>query len=338
MSSSATLPEPISRSKVVQKARINWKSEDYAGFGRTQQRLPHDYHTLPLFQQSALISLLDSYPRQWLQAFTMGTDPCRRQDWQPVDIPADASGQDIWSAVEGGRYWLNIIFITEVSADFADLITGMYQHLGEHCPHLAGPRADYSALLISSPGTQLYYHLDASPNMLWNLRGTERFWLYPAMDTRFAPQAFLEDIYAGEIDEEMPYHPDFDQSATCYTLQPGEVASWPHNAPHRVEYIDLSVSLATSYHTPLLERRRRVQLANRYILRELGIQHRSMQETGLRSAAKRLVFRAVNKMRPFKKAKDPLSTYITDLQLDPSAPGGMRKLANAIPASFSSMN
>lgn len=319
------------------KALIDWSPEDYASFGRAQQLLPHQYHTLPLSQKDYLVDLLDNYPRQWLQVFTMGTDPCQRQDWQSVDVPAHVTGEDIWQAVERGRFWLNIIHITDVSADFADMVSGMYEHLAEHCKHLAGPRADFSTLLLSSPGSQLYYHLDAAPNMLWNLRGTERFWLYPAMDTRFAPQDFLEKIYADEIEEEMPYDPAFDKAATCYTLQPGQVASWPHNAPHRVEYIDLSVSLATSYYTPVLERRRRVQLANRYILRNLGVKNRSMKETGLRSWMKRFTYRAINKVRPFERAEDPLKGYITNLQLDPQEPNGMRRLADSIPASFSSI-
>ncbi|MGB7247628.1 MAG: hypothetical protein WBC73_01720 [Phormidesmis sp.] len=319
-------------------ALIDWNREDYAGFGRTQQLLPHGYHTLPLSEKAYLVDLLDNYPRKWLQVFTMGTDPCRRQEWQSVDVPPHATGKDIWHAIERGRLWLNLIFITEFSSDFDEMIAGMYEHLSEHCPHLAGPRADFSTLLLSSPGSQLYYHLDAAPNMLWNLRGTERFWLYPAMDTHFAPQDFLEDIYAGEIDEEMPYEPAFDQAATCYTLQPGQVASWPHNAPHRVEYIDLSVSLATSYYTPLLERRRRVQLANRYLLRNLGVKNRSMKETGLRAWVKRSTYRAINKVRPFERAEDPLNGYITDMQLDPNSPNGLRQLAERVPASFSNID
>jgi len=326
----------LDHKSVKQTALIDWTPEDYAGFGRSQQLLPHAYHTLPLSQKDYLIDLLDSYPRKWLQVFTMGTDPCLRQEWQSVDVPSHATGKDIWQAVERGRFWLNLIFITEVSPDFGEMVTGMYEHLSEHCAHLAGPRADFSTLLISSPGSQLYYHLDAAPNMLWNLRGTERFWLYPDMDLRFTPQDFLESIYANEIEEEMPYDPAFDQAATCYTLQPGQVASWPHNAPHRVEYIDFSVSLATSYYTPRLEQRRRVQLANRYILRGLGIKNRSMKETGLGAWAKRSTYRALNKIRPFEKASDRLESYITDLQLDPDAPNGMRQLAERIPASFSS--
>ncbi|MEL7330411.1 MAG: hypothetical protein AAGJ69_11350, partial [Cyanobacteria bacterium J06559_1] len=228
----------MSYQHTLTKPLIDWKPEDYAGFGRKQQRLRHNYHQLPLCEKDFLIALLDEYPRQWLQAFTMGTDPCQGDDWSSVDVPAHLSGQDIWTAVEKGRFWLNLIHVIDVSPAYAEIVNGMYEHLSEHCTHLENPRADFSALLISSPGSQLYYHLDASPNMLWNLRGTERFWIYPAMDTHFAPKEYLEEIYANEIEEEMPYESSFDDAATCYNLEPGEVASWPHNAPHRVEYIE----------------------------------------------------------------------------------------------------
>ncbi|NJM98742.1 MAG: hypothetical protein HC800_17725 [Phormidesmis sp. RL_2_1] len=186
------------------KAYIDWTDEDYNGFGRSVQRLTHSYHTLPIFQQPALITLLDSYPRQHLQAFTMGHDPCRREEWKTVDIPTYATGQDIWQAVEKGRYWLNITGISRFSADFANLLTTMYEHLGERCHHLPAMRSDFGNLLISSPGSQLYYHLDAAPNMLWNLRGTERFWIYPAMDLRFAPKPILKRLWQAKLMKNCP--------------------------------------------------------------------------------------------------------------------------------------
>jgi quercetin dioxygenase-like cupin family protein len=35
-----------------------------------------------------------------------------------------------------------------------------------------------------------------------------------------------------------------------YQLEPGDVVSWPHNAPHRIENLDsLNVSLSTGFVT-----------------------------------------------------------------------------------------
>jgi len=312
---------------------IAWDDSDYASFGRRPQVNQHQFHTLDLFSKESLISLLDDYPRQWLQAFTMGADPTKSEDWRCVDIHPESSGEQLWQAVERGRLWLNLTHIGH-DPEIGELIEQMYLHLGKHCPHLQSPSANYSTLLISSPGAQVYYHLDAEPNMLWHLSGQKRFWVYPAMDTRFVKQEMLEDIFAGEIDENLPFDPSFDDDAVSFLLQPGEVASWPHNAPHRIQNVDLNVSLATSYYTPTVYRRQYVQLANRFLLRGLGMRDRSMDEEGFVPALKRMSYRAINKLRPFPR-RDRSASYITDLQIDAATDDGLRRLETSKHASFS---
>jgi len=248
---------------------LTWTEDEFANFGVTGQVTSHRYHELPLFDRDTLIDLLDAYPRRHLQAFTMGENPCLNDEWRCVDIDPTTTGDELWRAVMNGRLWLNVTHIGEHSRPFADVIASMYRDLGHHCPHLENPVPNYSTLLISSPGAQVYYHLDAEPNMLWHMRGRKRLWIYPAMDTQFVPQEFLEDIFAGEIDENFPFDPAFDAQADEYLLQPGDVASWPHNGPHRIVNVDLNVSLATSYYTPSIYKRQYVQLANRFLLRPL---------------------------------------------------------------------
>jgi len=316
---------------------FNWTSEEYDSFGLIAQVNKHEYHNSQLFDDDALIHLLDNYPRKWLQAFTMGDDPADSNDWKCVDIDESSSGQELWQAVKNGRLWYNITHIEKYSDEFASMINGMYEQLGEHCPHLQNPTADYSTLLISSPKAQVYYHLDAEPNMLWHLRGQKKIWVYPAMDTRFVPQNYIEDIYAGEIDENLPFDPAFDKEATEYLLSPGDVASWPHNGPHRIVNLDMNVSLATSYYTPMVYKRQYVQLANRFVLRGLGIKQRGMQEDGLLPSFKRFSYRAINKVKPFKRVNRSAS-YLTDLQVDPEGVLGLRKLPEERVASFSSLN
>ncbi len=315
--------------------QISWASEDYAAFGKKTQLFDHAYHQLPLFETSALIALLDSYPRSCLQAFTMGTDKTQRSDWKSVDISPNSSGTDLWQAVEKGRLWLNIISLEKHHPDYADLVKGMYAHLEERCPQLGDLVASYTTMLISSPGAQVYYHLDESPNMLWHISGQKRLWVYPAMDLRFVPQNFLEEIYTGEIAEFLPYSPEFDEAAQSFLLTPGKVVSWPHNAPHRIENLTMNVSLTTSFRAPMQRRRELVQKANRYILRNLGVQNRSMAEVGFIPALKQLSYRAINKLKPFEPTKHPHDDYVTDLQIDSSSPNGLRKLDQAVVASFS---
>lgn len=322
--------DPMTSSSML--PTLQWTDEQYASFGLEPQITRHGYHQLSMFESTALIELLDTYPRRHLQAYTMGNDPARNDEWRQVDIAEHTSGPDLWRAVQGGRIWLNLVHIEDNREDFRVLIETMYKEIDAHCPHLQNPKATHSALLISSPGAQVYYHLDAEPNMLWHISGEKDVWLYP-MQPDLVPQDFLEDIYAGEIGENLPYRAEFDDKAMHHRLKPGEAASWPHNGPHRIVNIDMNVSLATSYYTPVVYKRMYVQLANRFILRNLGIQQRSMSETGLVPSVKRMSYRILNKLRPFKRRLRSAS-YITDLQLDPDSPLSLRKLDEPRLASF----
>lgn len=312
---------------------IDWSAEQYARFGLEPQVTRHGYHELPLFEDDALAALLDEYPARNLQCYTMGTDPERSEDWRQVDIGPDTTGADMLRAVRTGRLWLNLTHIQRNRPEYAALIEAMYAHLGERCPHLERPRGTHSALLISSPGAQVYYHLDAEPNMLWHLRGTKHVWLYPAMHPDLVPQEHLERIYAGEIGENLPYRSEFDELAERHLLAPGDAASWPHNGPHRIVNVDMNVSLATSYTTPVVYRRQYVQLANRFVVRGLGVDRPSMAERGAVPAIKRFAYRAINKVRPFPRT-ERAAGYVTDLRLDPDAPLGLERLPEPVLASF----
>src|SRR6266446_2634722 len=80
---------------------IAWTKEQVTAFGMQPIVATHRLHQLDLFSDAALLDLLENYPRDQLQAFTMGTDPLRWQDWQPVDT-AGASGKQLFAAVAGG--------------------------------------------------------------------------------------------------------------------------------------------------------------------------------------------------------------------------------------------
>ena len=138
-------------------APINWSESEYRNFNVLPQVTAHTYHELPLFKKEALIKLLDDYPRRWLQAFTMGDDPCRNDEWQCVDISPESTGEELWQAAETGRIWYNITHIEEYDDSYRDLIDGMYDHLSSQCQHMSDMRSNYSTLLISSPGAQVYY-------------------------------------------------------------------------------------------------------------------------------------------------------------------------------------
>jgi hypothetical protein len=171
----------------------------------------------------------------------------------------------------------------------------------------------------------VYYHFDANHQALWHLRTSKRIWLYPACDERFASRDIMEEIFAGtyDHDEEIPYSPEFDEHAVVYRLDPGDVVSWPQNAPHRIENLDtLDVSFSTGFVTDAADRRHLTYSANHLLRRRFGLPTVSTRETGLAASAKCAAYRLFPRARWLPKGKGAARNYPKDLRVAPVAPLG----------------
>lgn len=300
---------------------INWSDEECQNFGKTPQIAQHTYHELDLFSDASLETLLDDYPRNWLQCYTMGDDPENHCDWTPVHLD-NSSGREILDALKLGRMWVNVIKIDSYNGEYAGLIKQMYEVLNAHCQHLTKAKSSFSALLISSPGVQVYCHVDADANMLWHLHGRKKVWVYPARDTRFAPQNYVEEIIGEARHENVPYERWYDEHAFSHELAPGEVVSWPQHSPHRVENIGFNVSLTTSYVSRESRRQLGVHGFNHYVLKPLGFKNRSIEREGLLAEVKSFSYYLLKKIKLLKRG-DRASGYVSNLQLDADDPNGM---------------
>jgi hypothetical protein len=310
---------------------LQWSDAERVNFGRTVQCTRHRLHELEFFSDGSLVDLLDGYPRKSLQAFTMGTDPRKRDDWSPVEI-GPLSGRELFEAVQKGRLWLNILRIEQADTRLRKLLDDIYAELRADCPGFT-PFRYTGTLLISSPDTQVYYHVDGPPNLLWHIRGEKRIFIYPANDRKLVPLEIMEDVFASVADEEMPYETWFDQFAVHYDLKPGEVASWPHNSPHRVVNLgNLNVSLSTNHSTPESEHRKLVYLANRFYRRRVGLPTTSTRENGLLANAKCFSYRVCRRLGldPVK----PSFEYRAKFRVDPRAPLGVAPLERAVRTAF----
>jgi len=297
---------------------VRWTRDEALAYGHQVVLAKHGAHELELFDDAGLL--------ERLQAFTMGTDPLRRNEWQPVDT-AGASGRDLWAALKTGRLWFNMLQIHLVDRRYRDLIARLYGELSEQCPGFR-PQRMSCTLIVSSPTSLVYYHADAQPNLLWQLRGTKRIWVYPAKDRSLVDQDVMEDIFANLADEEIPYLSEFDNKARAYELHPGEVLSWPQNSPHRVTNLEgVNISLSTVHETEESNRRKLVYCANRFFRRGYHLPFRSTEEMGLASYLKRLSYRA------FRRAGwieiPPRRAYLARLRIDPESPTGYGPIPEA---------
>lgn len=222
----------------------DWTDQHSDDYGKKPILVGHNVHERQMFTDDGLADLLDRYPREKLSVYTMGDDP---ENWRSFvhGDPGDLSGAELLEAVKNGRIWFNLRAANHELDDYRELCDELFGELdaktGEKTlKHDLG-------VLISSPKVQVFYHLDIPLVTLWQVRGVKRVWIYPETP-RFASDECIEGIILKETEEEFEFNPSFDDHAFVVDLEPGQMANWPQNAPHRIENHDMiNVSLSVEY-------------------------------------------------------------------------------------------
>ncbi|HYG92239.1 MAG TPA: hypothetical protein VD859_01520 [Nocardioides sp.] len=301
---------------------LPWRFDDIAAFGSRPHVASHRLNEHPLFTNDSLAELLDRVPRSTVHTFTMGDDPLRLDDWRR-GVETDLPGKELLEIVERGRLWLNLVGINRQDAEVARLVDEVYDEVRALVPGFNPIRVS-AALIISSPGAMVYYHADNQPNLLWHIRGRKRAYVYPCSE-RFVSKENLERMVAGATDEELPFDAGYDDHAAVLDLDPGQVAWWPQNSPHRVQNLDsMNVSLSTEHWTRSSLRREHVWTANYYLRTRLGQAPRSTRERGVLPAAKvaaMRIGRRVGVLDPGERQGARPS-----FRVDPSVPSGIGPL------------
>ncbi len=310
---------------------IDWTSGRFHEQGQHPLAARHRLAEMELFSDEELVDLLDRYPRNRLQAWTMGTDPLHREDWAPVDTTG-VSGKDLLAAVKSGRIWYNILRLDLFDPKYREVVDRLYGEMAEISPGFR-PVSTVGTLLLSSPNAQVYYHADGPPTTLFHVRGHKRMWIYPLQE-RFVSQHMLEEIFGSAMDEEIPYSPEFDKSAEVFDLGPGDLVWWPQNWPHRIENLDsLNVSFSTRYHTDASEQRKLIYNANRFFRRKLGISKLSVSESGAGSFAKCFAYRLCRRLGWDNETEGYI--YKAKVRVDPRGNLGLSPLAEPVTPPFS---
>lgn len=303
----------------------NWTPEQAARMERTVFVAQHRLSTLGLFGDDRLIDLLERHPRGDLGVNSMGDDPARRDQWQEGRTGSlDAS--QLLDAVRTGRVWLNLRRVMSHHPEYAELVRALYDELEQTCPGLR--TFNHSAnLLISSPGAQVYYHLDCPANMLWHIRGRKRVWAYP-LEAGLVSDETIEGVLCGEKSEELAFQSKWDELAAMHDLEPGEMITWPQHTPHRVVNTEgLNVSLSTEHMTPRAARRNNVYLANRHFRKLLGGQWRRTETEGWRPALKEFALRVARRVPAIAPPAPQGYQYPVTFELDLESPNCVRQLA-----------
>lgn len=288
-------------------------------FGRAPVRIAHRLHERPLFSDDALAGVLDRYPRDRLGVFTMGHDPQDWRSWQRGRA-GDLSGAQLLETVRSGRIWLNLRAANDHLPEYAALADDMFGALQSEIHGLHTFKRDVG-LLISSPGAQVFYHLDVPRVALWHVRGEKRVWLYPLGEPWVGAQA-LERIVLKETAEQFDYHAGLDDGAEMFDLRPGDMVHWPQNAPHRIVNGDsVNVSLSAEFLSPGALVRANAIWANGFLRRRFGLDPSLQGDWHPASLAKFALARAAKLAGLQATPPDPLPARF---EIDPSAPACVR--------------
>jgi hypothetical protein len=299
----------------------DWNEQHAALFGRQTLHLRHSLHTSQLFTDTALASLLERAGRDDYHVNTRSSGPngkLRRREGEFGKL----SGMEILQAVRKGDIWINLRAPQLADPAYGDLLRDIYAEFEARVPGLKTFKHAVT-ILISSPNVYVPYHADVPGQMLWQIRGRKRVWVYPGREP-FLPQPAIEKLILGELHEtDMPFRPEFDEAAEIIDLEPGWMLHWPLNFPHRVENHDsLNVSLTTEHYTPAIRNAYAVNYANG-LMRKAGFKNLGRQEAGLAMSAKVALAGAVKFSGLRGKASKP---YLVDFAVDPQSPGGHRDI------------
>jgi hypothetical protein len=236
-----------------------------------------------LFGRDQLTALLEPGRDGPVRVHTAGSNLA---EWRDCDR-GRLDGAQLLTAIETDCLWVNVVDVGRDSSALAALLDDVATELREYLP-VTRVRAN---LLISSPHATVHYHVDPEPNLLVQLAGTKTVWLYPPRNVRFCSPANLAAVCSGTVDEEIPYQRAFDVDADAFELCPGDVLSWPQNAPHRVRNGDaVNVSLSISWYTREVDRRIAVYAAADALDRRPPIDW--LREDGAVATARILAFKA----------------------------------------------
>ncbi len=299
---------------------LTWTPEHRSNFTRQNLLFTHDLHESELFGDAALIALIDRYPRDKLEVFTMGYDPAATGQWffgRPKTIQGtELDGRALLDGVKAGRLWLNLRKVNHHDPVIHDLCERLFADIRRE----SGQRTlkEDLGLLISSPNAHVFYHLDIPLVMLWQVRGVKTLYLYPPQAPCLAERD-REAVALRESDEQLTYRPEWDDLALRHDLKPGEMMTWVQTAPHRIVNSGMvNISLSIEFMTPKAVWKANVLYANGCLRRWFGLDPSMTRSWPVWEPLKVVFARAVKVLGGFKGHKSPLKPSFS---LDATQPG-----------------
>jgi hypothetical protein len=303
----------------------DWSERTTALWGRQPVIIGHRLHQSPLFSRTALAALIEKYPREHYNIFSMSAQKENKFYWRQGDFNGH-SGEEVLNTIANGRLWLNMRKANVVDPRYGELLDQILAEIAEHIPGFRSQRHEVG-ILVSSPKAQVYYHVDLGGQLLFQIMGDKRLYFYHN-DKPFIAAEDLERTSISSAGVDIPYSKWFDDYARVFeNFVPGQMVGWPLFAPHRVENYDcLNVSMTMEFTTPVMMRTQIVNLANGALRAKFGWEPRSRAIGGPSFWSKTALWMTLRKSAWLKQARAGHTKL--DFKIDRTAPGGIRDVTS----------
>jgi hypothetical protein len=266
---------------------------DPALFGAYFDRKPfYVEHALtghPLFELERLVTLSRELEAPFVE-WNAGSVPVGLAQQSPRN---GLSAEETLRQIGQNRSWLVLKRVEQHP---------LYRALLESCldavlPHAPPMHDRQGFIFVSSPGSVTPFHMDPEHNFLLQVRGEKTVHMWAPDDRYVVAEQELETFHAAFRQRNLPYRPEFQQTAFVLPLKAGQGVHFPVTVPHWVQNgPEVSVSFSITFRTEASERRRHAHRANGR-LRALGLQPTPVGTSALRDGVKALVVEAMDTAR-----------------------------------------
>ncbi len=184
--------------KSVGNILFEWQPHYRELFGCHALHLHHNLDRSPLFGDAALARLLENAVPGTYHVNTRAAGPDGRKRRREGEF-GKLTGAELLGAVAAGDIWINLRAPQLADPAYGGLLEDIYREFEARVPGLKTFKHK-TTILISSPNVYVPYHADVPGQMLWQIRGRKRVWVYPAQEP-FLPQAAIEKLILGEMHE-----------------------------------------------------------------------------------------------------------------------------------------
>ncbi|RIV91150.1 transcriptional regulator [Aurantiacibacter xanthus] len=266
-----------------------------ADFAASYPEGPHKLaHTLghhPLLELEALAQMAEALPERSVE-YNRGDLPLG------VDGKPGATGLSIGETIrtiETANSWAVLKNIEQAPA-YADLLNELLDEIEAPIRERTGAMLKRQGFIfVSSANAVTPYHFDPEHNILLQLRGTKEMTVFPAGDSRYAPDEVHEAYHTGGP-RELRWDDSFLSAGNTFRLAPGEAIYVPVMAPHFVRnQSEISLSLSITWRSEWSFAESDARAFNK-LLRSTGLRPAAPQRWPGQNRAKSLAWRVLRRM------------------------------------------